>query len=313
MKKFILVILILPILFIMAGCQCKHEWSDATCTSPQKCLKCNISNGQPLPHTLTSATCKEPQKCTVCGATEGDVLPHNWGTANCIVLKTCLDCGTTEGELLPHSWEAPTCTRPKTCTVCGVTDGDKLSHTPVAEWVTKDVSYIYAEEERVQTCSGCGETVKTEILDIEKLHDGTFFIITPEEFATRFGNMLDSYTGNSYKTKSATTEDSYGFGVVENGSAVCVFIFSKNGDMITDAQKNDNGAFNKLLGKCNNDSNALARITLALIQTVDPTITFDDAKIYATELMEDESVTINGVTYILMSYGGEYVIGFTID
>lgn len=305
------VVLAVSLLLVLTGCQCKHEWNDATCTSPQKCIHCNITNGDPISHSWKNATCQTPKTCKECGATDGDVLAHSWENATCQTPKTCKDCGTTEGNLLAHTWADATCSHPKKCTVCNVTEGDKLPHTPVEEWVTKSTSYVYAETVKVQNCSGCGEVVKQEILDIEKLHDGTFFDISPDDFITRLGNTLNSYTGNKYKTKGASTDDSYACGVVENGSAVSVLIFNKNGEMIKKDKRNDSGAFNKLLGNC--DADAITRVSCALMQTADPTLSLDDAKEKAEDMLNHGSVSVNGITYIFSTLGGQYIIGLTID
>ena len=194
---------------ILVGCQCKHEWSDATCTSPQKCIHCNITNGDPISHNLSIATCQMPAKCTICGATEGEPLPHSWTAATCQSPKTCTECGATEGDLLAHSWIEASCSKPKTCAVCEVSEGDKIPHTPSNEWVTQKTDYVYAETVKVQNCAVCGEVVESEIIDLEKLHDGTYFVINAEDFIDRLGNILASYTGNKYTTKGASTGDSY--------------------------------------------------------------------------------------------------------
>lgn len=288
MKRALLsVFLGLSLLLVLAGCQCKHEWTDATCSSPQKCIHCNIANGQPLPHSFTNATCQSPKKCTV--------------------------CGVTEGELLPHTWAAATCLKPKTCTVCSVTDGDTIPHTPVAEWVTKSTSYIYAETERVQTCSSCGEAVNREILDIKKLHDGTLFMISPDDFITRLGNKLDSYSGNVYEALGSSTDNSYACGVIGNGKVACTLLFNKNGDMITKSQRNASGVFTSLFGKCTDDSEAIARVSCALMQAADPALDLDDAKKYATEMLKNNSVSVNGITYVITPYDGEYLIALNIN
>lgn len=146
---------------------------------------------------------------------------------------------------------------------------------------------------------------------MEKLHDGTFFQISPEDFIERLGNFLDSYTGNNYTTKGASTDDSYACGVVENGKAVCILIFTKNDDMLTKDKRNDSGAFNKLFGQC--DEDALARVSCAMMEAADPTISLDDAKEYAAEMLRNGSVSVNGVKYIAMKYSGEYLMGFTIE
>lgn len=284
-KTLITAFVVFLLIFSLAGCQCKHEWTDATCTSPQKCINCNITNGQPISHNLSAATCQTPKTCTV--------------------------CRTTEGGLLPHSWTEATYSQPKTCMVCNVTEGDKLSHTPTEEWVIQKTDYVYAEIVKVQTCSICGEVVEREIFDLERLHDGTFFLISPEDFITRLGNTLESYTGNNYITRGASTEDSYACCVVENGDAVCILMFTKNDDTVTKDEKDDNCAFNKLLGIC--DADALARVACALMQTVDPTISLDDAKEYASTMLSNDSVSVNGVKYMCIKTSDGYIIGFTIE
>lgn len=310
-KTHVLILIMIVLSFVLVGCQCKHEWTDATCTSPQKCSKCNITNGQPISHTLSAATCQNPKQCTVCGAAEGEPLPHNWSAATCQNPKQCTVCGVTEGGVVSHTWTEATCSQPKTCTVCEVTEGDKLSHTPTQEWVTQKTDYIYAETVKIQTCSVCGEEVDREIIDVEKLHDDTYFLISAEDFITRLGNMLASYSGNNYITRGASTDDSYACGVVENGNAVCILLFTKNGDMLSEDKRSDSCAFNKLVGQC--DEDALARVTCALMQAADPTITLDEAKEYATEMIKFESVTVNGVKYIAMKYADGFIMGFTIE
>ena len=310
MKKNIALALTVLCFFILSSCKCEHTWVAATCTHPKTCSECGETEGDVIEHSWVAATCMQPKTCSKCGETEGEPLAHNWENATCQTPKTCTDCGTTEGKLLSHTWIEATCSQPKTCTVCSVTDGDKLPHTPVKEWVTQKTNYIYAETVKVQTCSDCGEVVNRKILDVEKLHDDTFFLISPEDFITRFGNTLESYTENNYDTEGASTADSYVCGVIEDGSAVCVLIFTKHDDMVTKDQRNDSGAFNKLLGTC--DPDALARVSCALIQTADPTLSLSDAKKYVEEMIKYDSVSVNGIKYILETYDDKYFIGFTI-
>ena len=284
MKRTLLTFVVCLISFTLVGCLCNHEWTDATCTNPQKCSKCNITNGQPIGHNFSAATCQTPKQCIV--------------------------CGTTEGEVLAHNWTAATCSTPKTCTVCNVTEGEKLAHTPTNEWVTQKTDYVYAETVKIQTCSVCGEVVEREIIDLTKLHDSTYFLISAEDFTTRLGNVLASYTGNEYKTSGGTSGDSYACGVVESGDAICVLLFTKNDDMVTKANRNNSSAYNKVMGQC--DPDAIPRVSCALIQAADPTISLNDAKKYAEKMLKYDSVSVNGVKYVAMQYSGKYIIGFTI-
>lgn len=66
----------------------KHNWSDATCTSPMTCLDCGDEHGEALGHSFTDATIKAPKTCTECNITRGAPLiaigdqhtPADWFT-----------------------------------------------------------------------------------------------------------------------------------------------------------------------------------------------------------------------------------------
>lgn len=67
MKKRCLLFLGALLVFCMlAGCECKHEWAEATCTEPKTCAKCGETEGEALGHTWIDATCTEPKTCSVC-------------------------------------------------------------------------------------------------------------------------------------------------------------------------------------------------------------------------------------------------------
>lgn len=101
-KRNILALLALCMIFTLSACRHEHVWKRATCT--------------------------KPKTCSVCGETEGEALGHTWKAATCTEPRTCSECGKTKGEALGHMWKAATCTEPKTCTVCGMTEGEALGH-----------------------------------------------------------------------------------------------------------------------------------------------------------------------------------------
>ena len=106
MKKVILTICGAVLLAAsLAGCCMKHEWAEATCTEPKKCVKC--------------------------GETEGVANGHKWKAATCTTPKTCETCGKTEGEALGHKWVDRTLEKPKTCSVCGATEGKPIAFKEV--------------------------------------------------------------------------------------------------------------------------------------------------------------------------------------
>ena len=126
-------------------CTTPHKWTAATCTQPETCSVCGITQGTVIAHTWQEANCAKPQTCSVCGETTGDVGSHIWQEATCTQPAMCSFCGTTEGTSLEHQWTDATCARPKTCSVCGETTGDVGAH----QWKGNCT--------RLATCSICGE------------------------------------------------------------------------------------------------------------------------------------------------------------
>ena len=111
---------------LLAGCSCEHEWTEATCTTPRHCAKCETAEEEALGHSWKDADCIHPRTCSRCSLTEGDAPGHTWLDATCTAPRTCTVCTATDGEPLGHIWEgeATLYTAPL-CTVCG-TEGDPL-------------------------------------------------------------------------------------------------------------------------------------------------------------------------------------------
>lgn len=112
-------------LSLLAGCSCRHEWTDATCTAPRICALCGETEGEALGHTWAEATCEAPKTCTACGETEGGALGHSWQDATCEAPETCSRCAKTEGEALGHTygqWDFGETEMTRTCTVCAGTE-----------------------------------------------------------------------------------------------------------------------------------------------------------------------------------------------
>lgn len=205
MRKFVCCFALI-LCIVLTGCECKHEWTDATCSEPKTCSKCGEVEGEPLEHDWLEATCTESKTCAVCGVTEGEALGHHWNDATCSVPKTCSVCGATDGTPLSHEWAAATCTEakhcvlcgetdgaplghkwdpanctePKTCAVCGITDGEPLGHE-VTEWETTVEANCLTEGERAGTCNICGRQIK-EVLPLTDHTDGEWAVtIEPTE------------------------------------------------------------------------------------------------------------------------------------
>lgn len=75
-KKILVAILVYVMCLLLAGCACKHDWVEATCTEPKTCSKCGETEGEPLGHTpgeweiwntdYVSTMVWLRQPCTVC-------------------------------------------------------------------------------------------------------------------------------------------------------------------------------------------------------------------------------------------------------
>ncbi len=57
MKKSLCVILILLIPLIFSGCNCNHEWKEATCQEPEHCLKCGETGSGIVSHQYADGYC----------------------------------------------------------------------------------------------------------------------------------------------------------------------------------------------------------------------------------------------------------------
>lgn len=100
MKKTItLVMLLLLCLFVLSGCGCQHEWTEASCLTPKTCTKCEEVEGEALGHDWQAATCAAPETCSRCGETQGETLPHtygDWVMGETEMTHTCTACGAAE-------------------------------------------------------------------------------------------------------------------------------------------------------------------------------------------------------------------------
>lgn len=130
------VIAILALSFVLIGCGHDHNWSPATCESPQKCDGCGETQGAPLEHEWVEATCQEAKHCTKCLLVQGDVTPHDWVAA--------------------------TCTNAKFCSVCNETEGDPLGHA-ITEWLTEKEPSCSEEGSRVGFCERCSKECTEKI------------------------------------------------------------------------------------------------------------------------------------------------------
>lgn len=162
MKKQHLIILTFILSLVLAACGCKHEWNDATCSSPKTCTLCGATEGTIGIHIWQEATCSSPKHCTLCQLTEGDVIAHNWIEPTCTTAKTCFNCNVTEGAPLGHTWVDATCTTAKICSSCGYEDGTPLGHILTSSELIKAPTCEEVGQES-GTCTRCAQVLTQDI------------------------------------------------------------------------------------------------------------------------------------------------------
>ena len=90
LKRVFAMLLAFTVLFMLGGCDCKHEWNEASCTEPKTCELCGETEGEPIGHRYNEASCTEPKTCELCGETEGEPIGHRYSDGY------CLECGAED-------------------------------------------------------------------------------------------------------------------------------------------------------------------------------------------------------------------------
>lgn len=249
----------------------------------------------------------------------GCCLSHEWVEASCTAPKTCSKCEKTEGEPLEHQWKEATCIEPKTCTSCAATEGEKLEHTFGKEEIL-DPNYVEATATFVKTCTNCGEQTERKG-ELEKLHDGKVFLMTPEEFSARFTEKLmamQHLLGNDQYLSFIDTETKIGnlkmymcqrntSGTIKVVGEFEMSVYGSKNQMMPE-QHNEAGVFWKVHGTVKGeDPKALAMV--ALVRTVDPTRDEDTTAIKTLSGWQDTPlVDEKGVHYMQF---GDFIVGIT--
>ncbi len=117
-----------------------HNYSNATCTSPQKC-SCGATKGSALGHSYSGKYCSRCGKSNP-NYSESSKNQHTHYYSSSITKEaTCgakgirtykCSCGHSYTESIDkknyHDWEYATCASPKKCKVCGTTEGAPEEH-----------------------------------------------------------------------------------------------------------------------------------------------------------------------------------------
>lgn len=199
MKKFFIWILCVLFLLALSGCECRHAWTDATCTAPKTCSKC--------------------------GVTEGETLWHNWKEATCNDPRTCANCGITEGSKLGHDWELATCEKASTCKVCGTVEGLPLGHFP-GNWERTSLDTERLLTVYKQRCTKCNAVTDTRSEALTSFTEKNLFLLTPNQLTQRFAAICKT---NGLELNYSFTNSGVGAAAVtEWGESAIVVQFLKD-------------------------------------------------------------------------------------
>ena len=149
-QQIVLLTVLLLCICLMTGCQCEHDWIDATCTTPKTCSKCNETEGTAPGHVWNDANCTEAKKCSACGLTEGNALGHTPGTEQevCDIVRCTI---TTE----QYCTTCNACLNQNVAPIESLIQNDMFLFTPeefmtrmeyIAKEVYPDFHYTFSEE-----------------------------------------------------------------------------------------------------------------------------------------------------------------------
>lgn len=126
-----LILILLLVAALIVGYFTVHIWQDRTCTEPETCLICGITEGRSAGHDWEDADCVHGQVCDECGKERGKPLGHLWSGGSCVSPAVCSRCGKEDQGTQPHQFAPATYTDPATCSICGQTEGERLKPEPV--------------------------------------------------------------------------------------------------------------------------------------------------------------------------------------
>lgn len=225
--------------------------------------------------------------------------------AACVSVLLCLS-----GCMHQHEWIEATCTEPRTCAECGETEGEPLGHTP-GEWENTNYDYVSATYLSIQKCTVCGETLDSSVESMTSFIENGGFTFTPSQFRDRFDNKVSSISGfgADYNTVDMNTDDGVlSYAIMDNevvGSLNYVTMDGQTTIFVGDEDSKCNPSPVVLVDMSKGSSGInIAGLSIVLIESCDPSLSFSEAQDIAIELMNGNA-SHNGIEY-LFAQGSDY-------
>ena len=149
-------LLLLGVMLLFAGCSCRHEWQDATCTAPATCRLCGETEGEAA---TDHQYHEEVREAATCGK-EGTKV---FSCKHCEETYTESIAATDDHKYQTTVTETPACregTKTFTCSVCGdsYTEAIPASAQHTYKSYVQPLPTCEKEGARVYTCSACGHS-----------------------------------------------------------------------------------------------------------------------------------------------------------
>ncbi len=112
-------------------------------------------------HNYTEITCTKASCCTLCGLTAGLPSGHKYEPVSCTDVSSCINCGLVIAPA-GHSYVGADCTKPMICSVCNASSGTALGHTTDNGVCSRCNSEVFASAyaKFVYYMNACGMTDK---------------------------------------------------------------------------------------------------------------------------------------------------------
>ena len=297
---------------------CHHtEWTDATCTEPRACVRCGLTEGEPLGHEWKGATCTEPQRCARCNAKKGQPTEHKSGEFTVEKEATCTEYGAETAV----------------CTVCSAEvtrDIPKADHTP-GEWSVAKEPEMNADGtvdkgKKNLTCAICGQVMKIEEY-ASFVNDGKFTLCAGR-FAEGFEKSSKSVKGYDIDPKVVVDdsklffeEDNYLFYELQdtnnNYRTMGMMAFLEGSDKyVPYSEEYSTDTFDGILFLVE-DASDVSAILFAAILTIDPALGYNEAADFGQSVVDNagspEGVSINGINYVILKDGGSHFIKISVE
>lgn len=189
-----------------------------------------------------------------------------------------------------HEWAAAYAPSPRPALNAGKTEGEPLGHT-AGDWELDDPDYVTATVWMRQRCTTCGASLDSKLKKFTTLCENGELLLTPDEFTQRCGKLLE-YCFSEYGTQLISADsESLGCVITKNKTTHIGTVLFNDSDDKAISNKDGHGIANMMVGFKSTEKTEIAKATVALVMTLDPSLEFDDAKAWRLKSLTGRILT----------------------